>query len=406
MKNLLLLVLYPFSKLFSLLCSAIRRDPALWVFGSYSNTFTDNAKYVYTHIVDAHPEIRAVWISANPEVIGKLKAAGGEAYSRWSVRGLYLSARAKYWFINSYVSDINYYTSRGAIVFNLWHGVPVKKIEYDIERGPLRALFHTTSTLTREVYTPATFRRPDYVLSTSAHVSETRFSSAFRIPRERCVELGYPRLAPFTWDENYLHQWVKRWGQARQLEPIEAGKKYRERFIYMPTWRDNNPDFLGEHFDAERINDVLVRLNSILYLKLHFSTPNEIVEQFRGFSNLYVLNSEEDVYPLLKYTDLLITDYSSIYYDYLLLDKEICFYAFDLEEYERDIRGLYEDYRGSVPGFIAADQRALLVYLETRGSRSFEKIRGELRPLLHSHVEGNAAERIAKYVVEQENPEK
>jgi len=404
LKNFFLIVLYPLTRTFYILCGLIPRSSITWIFGSYSNGFSDNAKYLFTCVTDTCPHIRAVWISGNRETVEKVRRGGGKAYYRWSLAGLYYSAIGKVWYINSYVSDINYFTSNGAVVFNLWHGIPLKKIEHDIERGPLRDLFHTESQFVRRVGTPATFRTPDYVLSTSTYVSESRFASAFRVSAARCPVLGYPRIAPFFWADEFLHAWIDRWGSQNQLTSINAGKNYRQRLVYMPTWRDNNDDFLGSnHLDPARLNEVLVRTDSILYLKLHFSTPKPVLEKFRGYPNLYILESDEDIYPLLKYTDLLITDYSSVYFDYLLLNKEVCFYAFDLEEYANDVRGFYADYREQAPGFIATNQEVLLRYLADRDDVSFAEARSKLKKQLHDYVDGNAAERIVSYVCEKES---
>ena len=403
LKNLLRIALYPLTRTFYGICSLIPRSSKTWIFGSYSNGFADNAKYLFTYVTDTRPDIRAIWISGNPTTIEAVRRGGGKSYHRWSLAGVYYSVIGKIWYINSYVSDINYFTSNGASVFNLWHGIPLKKIEYDIERGPLRELFHTKSQIVRKVLTPATFRTPDYVLSTSTYISQSRFAPAFRVSADRCPVLGYPRIAPFFWSEDFFTAWIKRWGTQRQLESIKAGKCYRRRVVYMPTWRDNNVDFLGpDHLDPARLNESLLQSDSILYLKLHFSTPKAVLEKFRGYSNLYILESDEDIYPLLKHVDLLITDYSSVYFDYLLLDKEVCFYAFDLDEYANDVRGFYADYREQARGFIATSQAELLAYLADQDHISFAESRGELTKQLHDYVDGNAAERIISYMLNNE----
>ena len=114
----------------------------------------------------------------------------------------------------------------------------------------------------------------------------------------------------------------------------------------MPTFRDNSTNFLQSAFPyPEKLNDLCKSLNLLLAFKLHPNTAQKELNPFKGLSNIQLIDNNQDVYPLLKFTSGLITDYSSIYNDYSALHKPILFYSPDLEEYNKNSRGTYFDYK-------------------------------------------------------------
>ena len=110
----------------------------------------------------------------------------------------------------------------------------------------------------------------------------------------------------------------------------------------MPTWRDTGIDFFESGgFDLNILNDNLVIKNEVFFVKLHSYTNSNVIERFSGFSNIKIINANvTDVYPFLLHSDCLITDYSSIYFDYLLLEKPIILFPFDITDYESKSREL------------------------------------------------------------------
>ncbi len=109
---------------------------------------------------------------------------------------------------------------------------------------------------------------------------------------------------------------------------------------YLPTWRDDDPEFILKAIpDFQRLNDALVSANVLLVIKLH---PNNNVPLPES-SNIRTLSSGVDMYPLLQQVDGVITDFSSIMFDYAILEKPIYFYATDIESYTAN-RGFYFEY--------------------------------------------------------------
>lgn len=376
----------------------VPRDPKKWVFGAGRDAFNDNAKYLYAHVVENIPQIQATWITDNREVFDGLRAMGLSVSYRWSCAGIWRALRSKYWFYNAYISDINYYASRGACAVNLWHGIPLKKIEFDIDNGPLEAAFHRPTFLQRHIFFPFRFRRPDWVLSTSNFVSRVSFSSAFRVPESRCLNFGYPRLDPFFWSTEKRCAWVEKWGTPSLKSLIARASEYDKVFVYMPTWRDHNPNFLDEAgWDFKRLNLQLLQDRALLVLKLHMNTPHAILASAKGLTNIVLIDSKDDLYPLLPETTGLITDYSSVFFDYLLLNKPICFFAFDLDRYLSQSRSLYHAYKEFAAGPILQSSDEVSLFLRKPHENQNETERRKLAARLFDHVDSKSCERIVEF---------
>ena len=136
------------------------------VMGCYKNKFADNSKYLFLHWQQALT-IRAIWISGDKQLVQQLNHQGYEAHYRWSLKGIYHALTAKYYVYNSYIGDVNQYLARGAIKINLWHGSPLKRIEFDINNGPLLKVYHPTSLKEKFVSTTQYHQqkiRPDYMI--------------------------------------------------------------------------------------------------------------------------------------------------------------------------------------------------------------------------------------------------
>ncbi len=359
----------------------IPRTKTIWVFGAHQNRYAENSKALYLYASSMQDNIKCIWITGDKRLSNKLQKEGHFSYLRWSIKGLYYSLRARYYFYNLYSDDINYYTSGNAIMVNLWHGIPLKKIEFDIKKGAQSKMFNSIYSPIYRFFKPYIFRDPDYVLSTSQTISKL-FSSAFRVSEEQCLKLGYPRCDVFY----------------NSLDPDHFTKKHKDRgekiIIYMPTWRSSNQDFLADAFnDFELLNKTLDDNKLVLYIKLHPNTKT-INKQF---SNIVFMHSRVDVYEFLPYTDALITDYSSIYFDYILLDKEIVFYAFDYSEYLVKDREMYFNYSDITPGEIVYTFDDLLKILNNFYTLNHTKDRKELRDSLWDYKDGNASQRVFEY---------
>ena len=335
-------ICYPFSFLF------IRRKNRV-SFGSYRNTFADNAKYLFIYCQKQRKDIDSAWLSLSVGTIQAVRSLGLTAYFTLSPKGLWYALTSKYWFYNSYSSDIMFGLSGGAICVNLWHGVGLKRTEFNITSGTL-ADRYVRKKFRERFYHPEAFKRPDWLL-TSTPFQTHMFASAFRIDQSHCLELGYPRNELLTSPNNVIQCHINLYegDSTKKTVSLIKDNKYTKVYIYMPTWRDSQREIFVQSFDLAKMNALLQEQNSLLLLKPHSNTIVDI-DALQHNSNIILIDGKTDIYPILPYTDVLITDYSSILYDYILMDnKDVILYLYDYEEYVKD-RDFYYPFEENVVG--------------------------------------------------------
>jgi CDP-glycerol glycerophosphotransferase (TagB/SpsB family) len=388
---------------FGLATAVIPRSPYRWVFGSWHGSrFADNPKYFFLHCHSRQDSrVQAVWLSKNRDVVRSVRALGLPAFHRSSPRGIWHALRAGVFLLDCRLSDVHPLASRGALKVNLWHGVPLKKIERDIEQADHTVHRAVRGSLLQRAYlkvkSPELTERYDAILATSDATAE-RFSSAFGIARDRIIVAGYPRTdgllasspSPFLPEADRT-----------MVEEFRAHERAGRRVLfYMPTFRDwgNTADRLIP-IDWERLDQALRAHGGVLYCKLHPGDRAGLPDLSR-FPAIRLLPSSVDPYPLLRHTHALISDYSSIFFDYLLLDRPVIFNPYDLEAYRTRSRGLYDDYDAVTPGAKAYDAEGLehtLTALLTSydlHARRYAAERAAVRSRFYAHVDDHASARL------------
>ncbi len=301
---------------------------------------------------------------------------------------------SKYWFFNSYTSDIMFCLSGGAVCVNLWHGVGLKRIEFNSVSGPMADRF-VKKKFKEVFFHPESFRRPDYMVSASDSQTEM-FSKAFRIPESRCLKVGYPRNSILLAPEDDIIGFVNRYEPEETKELLTVLKNYRKVFIYMPTWRDSQREIFVQNMDLDRLNEVLAANGDLLLLKPHANTI--VKDNMSGYSNVRLLPSGMDVYPLLPFTDCLITDYSSILYDYILMSgKSVILYLYDYASYVKE-RDFYYPFDDNVIGEKAYDFETLAAMIRA-GVPSLDSSKRDilLAQFWGNPFDGDACLRILEY---------
>lgn len=336
--KVLLWVIYPIGFLF-------KRDENTWVFGGYGG-FTDNTRYLF-ETTNKYEGIRCIWISDKRQIVDFIRGKGYEAYTKKSIKGLYYCFKAKVYVYSNYVSTINFYTSAGAVLVNLWHGTPLKKIEYDIKKLPLYSYFKGANWFIK-ILMPEKHIKCTLILSPSDFVYNYSFKSAFRVFDPKCVIIADPPR---------ISNLIERANNKTSAND-SSGEKKSKIFLYAPTWRDDRSDFIKlSGMDFNELNTFLSSNNALLYLRLHPNTKLDI--NITEFKNIAVIDSNQPVEDNMLDSDYLITDYSSIYFDYLYLDRPIIFYPFDLHEY-MTARDLYLKYEDVTPGAKVFTQKELM----------------------------------------------
>ena len=327
----------------------VPRNKKIWLFGStFGRRFADNPRYLYLYVSQHKEElgIRPIWISHNEKVVNMLVDEGYEAYMYHSVKGIWFALRGMVYLFDNYSKDINFWQSGGALKINLWHGIPLKKIQHDNVFDKFRHpknLWEKFKNFPRNI---SDEKPSHYVLTTSENLRKI-FSSAFKT--ENVLIARYPRNEVLISDEIKNIYSVEEKKDRKKILVNKKDKQNKKMIFYMPTFRKSETLFF-ENFDKEDFQIFLKKNNLLFCIKLH--PKSKLNEEFKNIQseNIMVINKDADPYVFLKMADVLITDYSSIYFDYLLLDRPIIFFDYDLKEYLNDSREMYFKYNEFTPG--------------------------------------------------------
>ena len=352
----------------------------------FGKSYTGNPKYIYEAMLKMglDKKYTFVWsysgenkdiIPGNPIIVERFKA--GDYYK-------YL-ALSKYW-VNNIIFPIHY-KRKGNIYLQTWHGTPLKKLGYDITiPGPEvegRENFYSES------------RNWDYLISSNTYSTEI-FKRAFKFEKD-VLELGYP-INDIFFEENG-----------------EKIKKLKEKFdlpmdkkiiLYAPTWKDDEKNDSWEHYfnleiDLERLHEKFSDEYIILLKMHHLVSENlKIAESMKDFA--IDLSNYDDIQELYILSDILITDYSSVFFDYAHSRRPILFFVPDLEHYISNVRGLYLNMETDMPGPIIKDNDYLIECLENIDDvkEEFKEKYDEFYEEFCSICKGHSSEEIIKKVFE------
>jgi CDP-glycerol glycerophosphotransferase (TagB/SpsB family) len=359
--------------------------------GRVSGRLVDNVKYAFLHFARNEPEFDCYFLTMHRDEHSLLKRHGLPSLLFGQQESIEILATA-----NIVICDDFSWKNGGpaypllakARTVQLWHGVPLKAIGF-----PEIA---TTPNITPE---RANFLRNGYsgydaVVSTSPFCTEYAFSKAFAA--SDFPELGYPRndalLCPPSAD------FMLNADAALYGDLLRFRKTGGRVIFYMPTFRDEGYDpFSCGAVDLSALSRLAERHNAMVVLKLH---PYLEFSAATLPERVCVAHSKSDVYPLLPQCDILLTDYSSIYFDFLLLDRPQLFYPFDYQRYITRNRALLFDYETMTPGPKASEPRSLERMLDTalEGEDSYNPARDALRKSIFTHHDAHSAARLAAYV--------
>lgn len=306
------------------------RDPLRWAFGAPEGRFEGNAKYLFLWL-SLHPSrAKPVWITENRALARRLREHGLSALHKWSPEGMLAAARAGLFFVNDGGSDINFPLGNGARLFNLWHGVGLKNVRFGAQVGFNASVQARTANPWARVRAMRRFEQSDWVLATSPEMARTFFARCFDLPLPRIPALGYPRLDPVLDDE------LKRLGASfEDYSVLERPAGVTRSLLYAPTLRHDKSDLLSAALpDLGRLSSALKAQDAELLLKIHPKT--RLHDNWRGSlpANVRVLPSDLDLYPVLDRFDAIVTDYSSLFFDWIYARSEgVLLYPFDYQRY-------------------------------------------------------------------------
>ena len=357
----------------------VRRD--VWCFctwGKYYHTL-DNPRAVFESIKN-DPSIRKVILQRGARDAGPVEGVNVHFVDAASVAGMYWLSRSAVVLLGYRISALCGYSSQLTTkhtIIQLWHGIPLKRIGrlYPAEtgwaeEGPMYAATVSSSDADRKVMQEA-------------------FSP---LTLDRVWLTGLPRNSTIVKSEDDLPLDYR-----RTLEELRADLAGRRLVLYAPTWRD--ADLLHYAFSPSEVHaleELLRAHGAVLGVRGHSNVrSSQAYTQPYGSDAFLNLNDVPDANLLLRLADVLVTDYSSIYIDYLLTDRPVVHFAYDLEEY-RAGRGLLYEPEDAFAGPTARTFVDLLAHLETalESRAAHQDQRERARSLFHTHG-GNSADAAA-----------
>ncbi|MGI2327555.1 CDP-glycerol glycerophosphotransferase family protein [Planococcus sp. YIM B11945] len=377
-------MLRAFRRIFVLI-GRLPKKQKLVVFESFhAKQFSDSPRAIYEYMKDHHPDFKLLW-SIDKDAEKMFRDFQVPFVRRFTFRWFLTFPRAKYW-VNNVRLPSWMPKPHNTVYLQTWHGTPLKKLGIDI--GEIHMPGTKTSTYKKNFVTEAA--KWDYLVSPNAYSTEI-FRRAFHYSG-KVIESGYPRNDILTNPSEELTANLK-----KKLG-IPAEKKI---MLYAPTWRDNEFYQKGKYkfefqFDLENWKKEFGQ-EWVLLSRMHYL----VAENF-DFSahegTVYDVSSYPDIRDLYLISDLMITDYSSVFFDYAILNRSIIFFMYDLEQYRDELRGFYIDMEKEAPGPIVQSEEALFQAMHEGATAAVETshVFQAFRRKFAALEDGRATERVVK----------
>jgi len=302
------------------LCKPLKRDPDLWMIGNAWNEFLGNSKYLALHL-EKCKNISVIFISNNPEVKQELNELDIRVEKKYSMKGLYAAMICGTVVTSFGIRPVPWFLTGGANFVNIWHGIPIKRIP-SLTRG-----------YDSIVYNSMIHCVPD------GDISENHLATIFDVNDNKIFRTGWPRneaIKMHQSDELAINEGVN----TSFSEKLES----EVSCLYAPTFRKK--ESIAEFLDFNKLNEQLKNTQIHIFLKLH---PGEEYHYDADQStNIHTIPEKFDLYPFLESFDLLITDYSSIIFDFLHTDEPIVLFRPDYDNYAKE-SGIYEQIDAMIP---------------------------------------------------------
>ncbi|MFP3419270.1 CDP-glycerol glycerophosphotransferase family protein [Bacillus sp. SIMBA_154] len=329
------------------------------VFESFNGKqFSCNPRAIYEYMKENHPEYTLIW-SVKKGHEAPFKEKDIYYINRLSFKWIFAMARAEYWVVNSrlplWVPKPDHTT-----YLQTWHGTPLKRLAMDMDE------VHMPGTNTKKYKKNFTKEASnwDYLISPNAYSTEI-FTRAFQF-QKTMVESGYPR-------NDFLHN-------QNNEETMRALKQkmnlplYKKLILYAPTWRDDQFYKKGQYkFDLDLdLHELRASIGDdyIIILRMHYLVAENFdLGPYEGFA--YDFSHYEDIRDLYMISDLLITDYSSVFFDYANLKRPMLFYVPDIETYRDKLRGFYFDFEQEAPGPLVKETASVIDWVRETEQPTF-----------------------------------
>lgn len=375
----------------------VPRKKELVLFGSDFG-FSGNPKYLFLEF-QKQMKYKAVWIAKNIDVYKKMQKQGYEVYLCNTWKGFWTQLRAGTLIhSHSIKEDFSYLAVGGATSINCWHGVGLKRSWFrniNAFSGRWQAAAPSLKRSFNLWWARTNMAHRNFVIGTSEEVI-AYYPETYHVKPNYILNLGQARNDVFFDSEL----------EGANLPQIFQNGKV---IVYMPTHRaygerKGKKESVGGDIDYKKLSGILEKYGYTFVLKQHkFNTRSQVVSRrYENIIDISRFNNDLDTQLILKYTDILITDYSSCYTDFLLLNRPVVFYCYDLDQYLAKW-DLNFDYDYVTPGPKVFDSDELIDALEKlmQGQDDYKEERERVKRVFYSpENQGPVAKKQMDYIIE------
>lgn len=298
-----------------------KNNKKIFMFGTGFGGFQDNTKYLFLFMIN-ETNNKCYYVIKKKNIYSKLKSDLPVVYY-YSLKNLLLSLQASYYIFTHNIHDIYPSVRKNTVKINLWHGSPLKKIGFDsiVENRWIKKR--------RILKLKLPYQEWDYLV-VSHEFFKKFFYTSMKIDERRMLCFGLPRT-DYLFRLNYSRTKLVK-------NKIIGNKKNKKTILYVPTFRDYTDDKTEEILF--NLCNYVEKKDYLLILKMHPSETKSLSIKHR--ENV-IVSLDEDIQDLLVISDILISDYSSVFFDYAILQRPIILFQYDYELYKYYRGGLYFD---------------------------------------------------------------
>lgn len=385
----------------------IKKNEKYILFGSWGGaSYIDNTRYMFEYMKDNYPGYTLIWIGRPP--IKPLIPSGVSIIfcHKNSLKSIYYILKSRYAFLTHGIRDLfptNIFSGTVLIWFD--HGVPLKKWELDAIGKP-EVIHSAMRRHLSKIYRSLLGKLPQYNYFASASpLNDACLLTAMKMfGSEKAVimKTGTPRndmlMSISETEKDKLKE------KYSKLLGFDSNKKI---ILYAPTFRRSNSmveTFCErEHTDHDKILDLLKKYNAVLLEKNHFMTCKKNSISGRNEEEILIKIGGDyriNIQEMLTFTDILISDYSSVMLDFVLLNRPMICWVYDYEFYRDIDSGLYYDIEDYAPGYVTVTYEDTCTKLEKilSGIDLHPEKRSYVREKYMTYEKGNACEQTYNIV--------
>ncbi len=349
----------------------------------FGGFYSDSPKYIYQQLIKAYPgEYDCIWVYKDKKIDIPFPCKQVKRFSLAYYK--YLACANYFVFNNRQPAWMEH--REGQVFLETWHGTPLKRLTFDLDEVLSASPNHK-----HLMYRSS--RNWDYMVSPNAFSTKT-FRRCFMF-ENKMLNTGYPR-------NDILHRENKE-EFAKQIREKLGIPQDKKTILYAPTWRDDEYYDHGKYKFSLKLNLQQMKENLsdeyVILLRTHYYIADAI--DVTGMED-FVFNvcRYNDIAELYLISDILITDYSSVFFDYAGLKRPMLFYTYDLDKYRDDLRGFYIDMETEVPGplLLTTDEVVDAIQNIDEVNAKYAACYDKFYERFCGWEDGHAAEKIVDYV--------